>query len=198
MLEIVEMAREIVAEMGTEVAHAPLRLVAEVLQFLVLVGIVWVVAFGFGKRKGFVSNMLTERERRIATHLTTATAADEALATATAEAEAAIRTAEARAHELTQDAATECAEVDAATRAEVDAECTRITERAESALATERQEMQLELREQLVELVSSATRSIMNERLTAAEQRELIEHSITSSMDGAAAPVALRLKVAQP
>jgi F0F1-type ATP synthase membrane subunit b/b' len=76
----------------------------------------------------------------------------------------------------------ECAELEASTRAEVDAECVRIHERAESALATERQEMVLELREQLVEMVSSATRSIMNEKLTSAEQRALIEGGILGSM----------------
>ena len=44
--------------------------------------------------------------------------------------------------------------------------------------STEQQEMLLELREQLVELVSSATRSIMNEKLTVSEQRTLIENTI--------------------
>ncbi len=62
----------------------------------------------------------------------------------------------------------------------------RIEERAESALATEQQEMLLELREQLVELVSSATRSIMNEKLTVSEQRTLIENTIVGSMDASA------------
>ena len=45
-------------------------------------------------------------------------------------------------------------------------------------MSTEQQEMLLELREQLVDLVSSATRSIMNEKLTVAEQRTLIENTI--------------------
>ncbi len=53
-------------------------------------------------------------------------------------------------------------------------------------MSTERQEMLLELREQLVDLVSSATRSIMNEKLTVSEQRTLIENTIVESVNASA------------
>ena len=46
--------------------------------------------------------------------------------------------------------------------------------------------MLLELREQLVDLVSSATRSIMNEKLTVSEQRTLIENTIAESVNASA------------
>ncbi len=94
------MYSEIVTEIATELAHAPLRFVAEVVQFAVLLGIVWVVAIGFGKRRGFVANMLTERRERVAAHVETASHADKALADAKREAAATARTARATAREI--------------------------------------------------------------------------------------------------
>ena len=179
---IAQFVHEIVLEISAEVIHEPLRLVAEIVQFALLIGIVWVVAIGFGKRKGFVANMLTERQAKVAARLDRASQAETVLAEAKREATSTTRSAMAKARELVAQAKRECEEIDKAARAEADAECARITERAESALATEQQEMLLELREQLVELVSSATRSIMNEKLTVAEQRTLIENNIVGSM----------------
>jgi F0F1-type ATP synthase membrane subunit b/b' len=183
---LAEMYSEILTAIATEFAHAPLRLFAEVMQFAVLLGIVWVVAIGFGKRRGFVANMLTERRERVAAHVETASHADEALADAKREAAATARTARATAREIVMHAKKECVEIEQTAHAETDADCARIEERAEAALSTERQEMLLELREQLVDLVSSATRSIMNEKLTLSEQRTLIENTIAESVNASA------------
>jgi len=185
--QIAEMFNEIAAEMGTEVLHAPMRLVAEAFQFAILIAIVWAVAAGFGKRKGFVVNMLAERRDRVAARLESASLADASLAESKRQATAATRAGRARAREIIASAKAECVQLEQAARAETDADCKRIEERAEAALSTEQQEMMLELREQLVELVSSATRSIMNEKLTVAEQRTLIENSIMGSLSSSAA-----------
>jgi len=184
MLEhIVTLLSEIATEIGYEYVHEPMRMLAEIVQFLVLLGIVWVVAIGFGKRRGFVANMLTERQTGVAARVERASHASEALAEAKSEATGVTRKGRAEARTLVTDAKKECAALEESARAETDADCARIEERAQSALATEHQEMLLELREQLVELVSSATRSIMNEQLTAAEQRALIEQTIVGSID---------------
>jgi F-type H+-transporting ATPase subunit b len=180
------MYSEIVQEIGAELANEPLRIFAEVMQFAVLLAIVWVGAVGFGKRRGFVVNMLTERQERVAAHVETASHADKALADAKREAAATARSARATAREIVLRAKKECVEIEESAHAETDADCARIEERAEAALSTERQEMLLELREQLVDLVSSATRSIMNEKLTVSEQRTLIENTITESVNASA------------
>lgn len=185
---ILEFLHEIAVEIGAEVVHQPARLVAEVVQFALLLGIVWVVAFGFAKRKGFVANMLAERRERVQARIEGASHAEKSLAVSKAEAAAATRAGRAKAREVIAHAKKECDEIKGTARAETDADCSRIQERAHSALSTEQQEMLLELREQLVELVSSATRSIMNEKLTVAEQRKLIENTIVRSVGASAIP----------
>ena len=183
---IFEFYHEILTEMATELAVEPMRIIAENIQFAVLMAIVWVVAIGFGKRRGFVANMLSERRERIAARVESASHAEKQLEDSKHSAATTTRTARAKARAIVVEAKKECAEIETTTQAETDAECRRIEERAESALATEQQEMLLELREQLVELVSSATRSIMNEKLTVSEQRTLIENTIVGSMESSA------------
>jgi F-type H+-transporting ATPase subunit b len=187
---LAEFAREIVVEIGYEVANEPLRIVAEVVQFALLLGIVWVVAIGFGKRRGFVANMIAERTARIEGNLALARDAGPALEAAQAKAADIMSAAEAEAAELLAAAEGECAAAERTARSEADAEALRITSRATSALETERREMELQLREQLVETVCSATRSIMNEKLSVAEQRALIEDAVAESMGSITAPAA--------
>jgi F0F1-type ATP synthase membrane subunit b/b' len=182
LTSLTAMITEVAAELGVEITNAPMRMVAEVFQFVVLMVIIWVVAIGFGKRKGFVANMLTERQVALAARVESSSHAEKTLADSRHEAAAVIRSGRAKARAIVSEAKKECAEMEAAARAETDTECARISERAESALVTETQEMQLELREQLVDLVSSATRSIMNEKLTVSEQRTLIENTIMESV----------------
>lgn len=174
---------EIAAEMGAEYLHQPMRMLAETLQFAVLLGIVWVVALGFGSRKGFLANMLSERKDAVAARVEHASHAESALAAARSEATTLSRKGRAEARALVSEAKKECVALEADSRADADAECARIEERAHTALETEHEEMLLDLREQLVELVSSATRSILNEQLTASEQRSLIEQAILGSLD---------------
>jgi len=197
MLETILFAvEEIAAEMGVEIAHAPLRFAAEVVQFVLLIAIVWVVAVGFGKRRGFVANMLTERAHTVSGRLEASSHAEEDLKHAQQVAALKIRTANADARRVLADARREAEEFEASARNDADAEAKRILDRADTALATERAEMHLEVREELVELVSQATRSIMNEKVPLAEQRKLIETAILAgigSEDGGAPAVAADL-----
>ena len=174
---------EILTEMGSEVVHAPLRLALEVVQFALLAGVVWVVAVGFGQRRGFVANMLTDRETKVNERLQVASHAAENLTHAKQVAALKTRTANSEARRILADAKLEADEIETQARNEAEAEAKRITDRAEAALSTELAEMHLEIREALVDLVAGATRSIINEKMSVAEQRALIEGAI---MDGVA------------
>lgn len=179
--------QEILHEIAAEVTAAPLRLVAEVVQFFLLVVLVWVVAIGFGKRRGFVTNMLLERRSTLAARIETASASEAELDHAKQLSSLQLRTARTEGRRILAEARRESAEIEAQAASEADAEAGRILDRAEEALQTELAEMHLNIREELVEVVSQATRAVMNERLTVPEQRRLIETAVLSSVDKAKA-----------
>jgi len=173
---------EILNEIGKDILASPLRMVAELVQFALLVGIAWVVAIGFGKRRGFVKNMVSERRQKIAEHLEDASHARDSLTEAQRAAEELLASATTEAAGVLDDAKRESAQAEEAERRSSEAEAARIVERAKTALANEQAQMQADLRDELVDLVSEATRSIMNEALTVAEQRERIEEAIVSGV----------------
>jgi F0F1-type ATP synthase membrane subunit b/b' len=173
---------EILAEMGLEVVENPVRMIAEIVQFVLLIGIVWVVAVGFGKRRGFVANLLSERYERIERDVERASHADENLSLAQANVRERSDTVAAEASRILAVGQADAERIESTACAEADAESSRILDRAKSALATETEEMHLELREELVTIVAQATRSILNEKMTVSEQRELIENSIVASL----------------
>ena len=178
------MLAQILSAVLKEVVESPMNLVAEIVQFLALAAIIWIVAFGFGKRRGFVVNMLDERQHHVRGQLDQAAAAQGQLEEARASAEKRLGDASAEASRLQSEAETEVTQSEAAARASSDAEAERIVERAKSALTNERVQMLADLRDELVDLVSEATRSIMNEALTVAEQRDRIEGAIKAGVSG--------------
>ena len=186
--EVIVAFEEIFKEMGLEVTQEPVRMIAEITQFALLIGIVWVVAIGFGKRKGFVANLLSERAERTDRNLEIASRAPENLALAQKSATERIDSAETEARQLLEAAHADAEQIESTARAEADAEVSRITERAQSALTMETEEMHLELREELVSIVAQATRSILNEKMSVSEQRELIESSIAASLGSGPQP----------
>ena len=176
------MIHEILIAIEEEVLSNPMRMIAEVVQFLLLVGIAWVAVIGFGKRRGFVANMLAERSQTTADRLEGATQATQELEDARLAAEERLSSAKVEAERLVESAESETTASEQAARAAADAEAQRIVERAHTALANERAQMQADLRDELVGLVSEATRAIMSEALSVAEQRERIERSIVASI----------------
>jgi F0F1-type ATP synthase membrane subunit b/b' len=175
---------EIFSEIAAEIAHEPLRFVAEIVQFALLIGIVWIVGFGFGSRKGFVRNMLAERALRTEASLKEALGAPEELSTARQTAASKARSARAEGRHAISAAKQEAAEVELSLHTEADAEAERVLSRVDEALETERAEMHAEIREELVDLVARATRQLLNERMTIAEQRRLIEEHVMASVMG--------------
>ena len=182
------MINQILSAIGSEVVVSPVRIIAEVSQFLILIAIIWVVAIGFGKRRGFVANMLSERRQQVREELDEAQGAEARLKDATSAAAEREAAAAQEAERLVAEARSVAEESSTRVRAEADAEAERILERARTALANERTQMQTDLSEQLVDLVSQATRSIMNEKLTVAEQRTRIEDAIAAGVASAAPP----------
>lgn len=190
------MVAELMSEMLHEITGDPVRFAAEVVQFGLLVAIVWVAAVGAGRRSGFVRNMLAERRQRVADRVRSAQDSVGLLEGARAQASAKMRTARTEARRIIGEAKRKAEMIEAEAHAEADAEAQRIATRAEEALATELAEMHVDIREQLVDLVAQATRSVMNERLTLAEQRHLIEGAVLASVDGDPTPPALEVVAA--
>ena len=182
LTQLAQAFEEIALEMGHEVTISPLRMLAEIVQFVLLVGIIWVVAVGWGKRRGFVANLLSERAERIDKQIQASSHADEDLASAQQTASGRVSSAEAKAREMLDAARSESQQAESAAREEADREAERIVERAQVAITTETSQMVAEMRDELVGLVAAATRSIMSETVGVAEQRALIESAITASL----------------
>ena len=178
------MIAQILSAIAEEVTKAPMMVIAEFVQSIALVVIVWGVAIGFGKRRGMIMNMLDERATHVKKQLEHAAGAKGELEKARADAEKRLAEARAEAERLRADADAEVAKSEADAHASADAEAERIVERANSALTNERAQMLADLRDELVDLVSEATRSIMNEALTVAEQRDRIETAIAEGITG--------------
>lgn len=174
---------ELFAEIAHEIAVDPIKYIGEVIQFLLLAGIIYFVAIGLGKRRGMLVKMLDTRRERVAGALERARTADatleEARGRATATAAAAKQEAAAIVRTARSTARTEKAAMLKAAQAEADA----AREHASKVLERELAEMYIESRDRLVDLVAQATRSVLNEGLSIAEQRELVQHAV---LDGVA------------
>ncbi|MDH4140571.1 MAG: ATP synthase F0 subunit B [Coriobacteriia bacterium] len=177
------MVGELFSEIFHEISLHPQTFAIEVVQFVLLVLIVKVVAFGFGKRRGFVRNMLSERQERMAQGLERADTAPVALETARQEVEEKVTAARSEAAQVLVDARGEEHALRETADVEVEAEIAQMRKHAEETLATEFEEMHAEIRERLVELVAGATRSILNESYALSEQRALIQKAILSGIE---------------
>jgi F-type H+-transporting ATPase subunit b len=175
---------ELFAEIGHEIAKDPFKYGMEVAQFAALVGIVYFVAVGIGKkRKGVLVNMLAKRRDRVAASIERAETADEQLASAQERAATALDDARAEAGAILADARKVAAVETAQVRSAADAEAAAIRAHAAEVLDAELAEMHVEIRDRLVEVVAHATRSILNEGLTMAEQRDLIQGAVSAGID---------------
>jgi len=186
--QVMLMFGEIASEMGHELSASPVRMIAEVVQFALLIAIIWVVAMGWGKRKGFVANMLAERAERTGREIETASHASGDLVSAEETARDCLAAADIEARRLVETARADAEQIEATACEEADAEARRTTERATEALASEMEEMRTALREELVSIVAQATRSILSEKLSVAEQRAAIESAIVASLGADASP----------
>jgi F-type H+-transporting ATPase subunit b len=177
------MVLELLREIVREIAAKPVTFVVELVQFGVLVGIVWAVVVGFGEKRGMVANMLAERRRRIEEELLEADSAGAELQAARELALKRARAAHTEARKVVADAKHAADEEREATLATTEAEAEELRRQAEDTLAKERSEMLGHVQEQLVDLVTMSTRQILDEGFSAAEQRTMIQQAIAESLD---------------
>ncbi len=177
-----QVVSEILAYVGHEIALEPVRFAIEVVQFIFLLVIIYFAAMGLGKRRGIVRGMLDGRRARISDQLSAVDHSVIALDEARETAARVLSDARAEAEAISARAREEARDLEDSARAEADAEAESIGRRAEEALATETEELHAEVRDRLIEVVASATRSVLNERLSAAEQRELIQDAIMAAV----------------
>lgn len=184
------MIGELFAEIAHEITAEPMRFAVEVIQFVLLLLIVKAVALGFGKRKGFVTNILAERRNRIEARIEAASHSAERLADARRQAEERISVARGSAAHILLDARAEGRQVVQTALSQAAAETEAAQKRAQETLDTELEEMHVEVRDKLVDLVAGATRSILSETHTPSEQRALIQKAISQGLDRMDAEVA--------
>jgi F-type H+-transporting ATPase subunit b len=174
---------EVLQESLHEIQHDPITFAIELVQFAILIFIIWVVAIGIGKRQGMLVKMLADRRERVAADLEEA-----------AEREMESASAPERAAQLRADAERRVAEIRADARQEAEQERARVLETtAEEIAEIERQTVEtLErersealggVNEQLVDVVTAAVRQILDEGFTPAQQRKMIQDAITKSLD---------------
>jgi F-type H+-transporting ATPase subunit b len=174
---------ELFAEIVHEVAIDPFKFIVEAVQFVVLVLLVKAVAFGFGGKGGMLTNMLAERRERVAAELADADSASEELETARALAKDWARDARSAARRSVADAKRTADERTSSTLLTTDTEVAELRIQADETLAKERRETLGSVREQLVDLVTCATRQILDEGFSPAEQRTMIQRAIVESLD---------------
>ncbi len=174
---------EVLQESLHEIQHAPLTFAIELVQFALLVFVIWVVAVGLGNRQGLLVKMLADRRDWVAAELEEAS-----------EREAEAASAPERAAQQRADAERRVEEIRADARQEAEREHTRILEtaaeevaeierQAAEALERERSEALGGVQEQLVDVVTTAVRQILDEGFTPAQQRTMIQDAITKSLD---------------
>ena len=177
------MVGELFAEIVHEVTAAPTTMIIELVQFVILVLIVKVAVFGFGKRRGFLANILSERLARLNERVERASHADADLGAAQVRAEERITTARNEAAALLRRARDEARSAQENTDARIAEDHDKMLRRAEETLATELDEMHAGVRETLVELVAGATRSVLSETCGPSEQRVLIQRAILEGIE---------------
>jgi F-type H+-transporting ATPase subunit b len=174
---------ELFAEIGHEISADPGKFIAELVQFVLLLGIIWAIAIGVGKHKGVLTGMLDRRRETVAGRIERAGGAETALAQARERTEEMLAEAHKEATAILREARANANAETTAAREAADDEALRIKQHAQDVLDNELAEMHVEIRDQLVDLVAGATRSILNEGLSAQEQRELIQDAVATGID---------------
>lgn len=175
--------QELIAEIVHEVSAEPVTFAIELVQFGLLVFLIKAVAFGFRGKRGMVTGMLADRRENIGMRLADAASAAEELIAAREVAGERLSTARAEAREFVAQARASAEEEAAAVLANLEGEVTELRRQAEETLEKERAEMLGDVHEQLVDLVTMATRAVLEEGYTPSEQRQLIQRSVMESLD---------------
>jgi F0F1-type ATP synthase membrane subunit b/b' len=177
-----ESAAETIRLLIEEITANYVKFGVELLQFALLATGFWVLAIGYGKRRGILVNAVDRRAQETTADLALVASAPSIVEAAHADAVRIRSEAHAQAEGLVREATMEAEAVRRDAAASAAHESAGILERADMAVQTEFAEMHAEIRDELVNIVADATRSVMNERLSLPEQRELIQNAILDSV----------------
>lgn len=177
MVELVVALEELSKEVVTEISHKPVVFAAEVLQFLILMFGITVLV------KRVLVPMLERRREQVMDDLAEAAQAPEQVVKAQADAKRLVAEAKQEALERVRQAkersAAECEQVTAAAAEEAKG----VVEQAHQTLQQEEAEAVSSVHTQLVDLVTVATRNVLDEALSENERRDLVEKSVLSSLE---------------
>jgi F-type H+-transporting ATPase subunit b len=177
------MIQAILEELWHVITHEPLHLVIELVQFAILIFIIKAVGWGVGKYRGVIPNALEARQTRIREELEQAAERETWAAEAPSRAES-IRTAAERQRTMTLEGARREAEREKERiLAETLEEVAEMERQVDETLTHEREEVLGQVRESLLDIVTSATRSVLDEGFTPAQQRTMIQDAILASVD---------------
>ncbi len=165
-----------------EIGLNPMKFGVEFIQFLLLLLGGYALIVGFGKRRGMLANAVDRQADRTKADLALVASAPSIVESARADAVRIREEATAEADGIVREATMQSTAIRRDAAKEGDEESSAILDRADIALQTERAEMQAEVRDLLVNIVADATRSVMNEKLSLPEQRELIQNAILESV----------------
>jgi F-type H+-transporting ATPase subunit b len=174
---------ELLAGLIHEITVDPIKFVIELVQFAALVLIIKSVAFGFGKSKGFLGNMLSERRKRVAAQIERIEGASSELVSARGQATSMVAQAKLDSRALLKEArATAKREAVEAERM-IASDAEDIRRQARENLERERSETLSGIHDQLVDVVVMATRQMLDQGLAPQAQREMVRRTILESLD---------------
>lgn len=168
---------ELFKEAVHEITGRPLIFVAEVIQFAILIGII------FGVAPRIVGKRLKERRERIIAELQEATKAKKEYTEAKKEANAIVASAKEEARQIVRAAQENAKREREAAVVQAEQETKDIILQAEQTIETEKNKVISEACEQLVSLVTVTTRRFLDEALTESERRALTQKIILSSLE---------------
>ncbi len=169
---------ELLHAIGATVVEDPLTFLAEVVQFAILVGVGWLVAFGLGKREGLVTKMLRQRRETVESDLSEVDQAKARVTELREEARRVEAVAQKEGRRAGVVAKRDAKEMLAAERESADQEAAAIVTRAEQMLEHENEEMLAETRHRLLEVVAGATRRVLGESMSPVEQRSAVQQAV--------------------
>ncbi len=159
---------ELLHELGIE----PLLLLAQVVNFLILLGLLWKFLYKP------LTKALRDRRNTIEKSLSKAKKIEEDLKSSKVRAEEIVTQANQQAEKLKTKNQLEIADTRRERMATVEKEATQVFNRAEESIKEEKKRMENEVREQAIDLVSRATEKVLQKKLDPKEHKELISDSI--------------------
>jgi F-type H+-transporting ATPase subunit b len=167
---------ELVREALRDIVARPLPYLAEVVHFVALLAIVWLVL------RRTVARTLAERRRRIAAGIEAAEGAAAARADAEARAAALLAEAGERARRIGEEAAAAVAAARSEGLERIAREAAAVVRLADDAAEAERARVSRESSERLIELVGAVVRRFLDQALSEGERRALTQKLILSHL----------------